>query len=187
MEIKEIKIEKIALFLLTTFILILFVDYCFDITTIINQNTTANFSSLKRTRLVSIIFISILPIINFIDLTEFRRNNFNSPTFIFSENIIITSFTPFMSFLFGFYMLKINYLFNLNGFVVITILQFILQLTIFSTVSYWISKAIKCYSNITSGKPIQPISDEKLEIFSILYKNKEENKKLIDYLNTNLK
>jgi len=134
MDIKDLKVEKIALVLLTLFILILFVDYSFNITELIKQKYQIDINNMNKLRYL--VLISIVPIVCFISKTVYD----NKP------DLLINSIIPFLTFILGFYLLH-NFIFfqTIGGVIILLFIQSISALTYLVTISLLFSKLIKLF------------------------------------------
>ena len=80
MNINEIRIEKIIILLLALFGIILFIDYTFGISNVIQiYYKNKNLSSFKRDLFLCLYTISIIPCIGFYSLCNFDKNSNKEP------------------------------------------------------------------------------------------------------------
>jgi hypothetical protein len=136
MDIKDLKVEKIALLLLSLFVLILFVDYSFNITELIKQKYKIDINDMSKLRYL--VLISIVPIVSFISKTEWD----NKP------NILSNSILPFLTFILGFYLYKIKFFQDTSGLFLLFGIQLISSLTYLITISLFLSKLITLFRKL---------------------------------------
>ncbi len=146
MNLKDFNVEKVALALLTFFVLILFIDYTFSISVLISKFYKLDIDSEHRRRLLTLVSISIVPILNFLSKCTFDRISKNEP------NIMTNSITPFLAFIIGFYLLKIDFFYSVEGVFLIMFIQLILSVTVLITLNSLLSKFITWYSNLFKKK-----------------------------------
>jgi len=131
MNINELKVEKIALVLLTSFIIILFLDYCFGISQIITHHyPEIKISSEQHKNILKIVLISIIPLIGFISLTEFNKN--------ILSNLIL----PFLTFVSSFFIYDLISLKIIYRILILIPIQLILFLFIFQLLTPYLSHCL---------------------------------------------
>jgi hypothetical protein len=117
MDLDKIRVEKIALLLLLSLIMVLFLDYAFNISQIIKHYYPEISIDLKqRSRLVMLIAISLVPIMGFISLTSFKKENADILldtllpflTFVFVQLILFLSIFQFLMSIFAYFLQKVS-------------------------------------------------------------------------------
>jgi len=140
MNINELKVEKIALVLLTCFIIILFLDYSFGISQIITHYyPEIKISTDQHKNILKMVLISIIPLISFISLTEFKRGD-----------ILVNLILPFLTFVSSFFIYDFIYLKTIYKLLIIIPIQLFLFLFIFQLMIPYLSHYIKIISDYNS-------------------------------------
>lgn len=174
MNLKDLNIEKIALALLVIFVFVLFIDYTFNISVLISKFYQLDINTEQRRKLLMLVSISIVPILYFLSKFSFYRKENNKlvqkickildnrddikdemklcKEFVLKLNnepdIMVTSLLPFLAFIIGFYLSKLDFFSSAGGLFLIMFIQIILLLTIFTTLEILLSKIIIGYKNI---------------------------------------
>jgi len=141
MNLKDLNVEKVALALLIIFVFVLFIDYTFNISILISKFYQLDIDTEQRRKLLTLVSISIVPILQFLSKCSFDRKSNNEP------DILVNSISPFLAFIIGFYLLKIDFFSSVEGLFLIMFIQLILLLTVLTTLQLLLSKVIIWYSD----------------------------------------
>lgn len=136
MNLKDLNVEKVALALLIIFVLVLFIDYTFNISILISKFYKLDIDSEQRKKLLTLVSISIVPILQFLSKCSFDRKSNNEP------DIMVNSIAPFLAFIIGFYLIKVSFFSSIEGLFLIMFIQLILLLTVLITLQLILSKFI---------------------------------------------
>lgn len=146
MNLKDLNVEKIVLALLIIFVFVLFIDYTFNISILISKFYQLDIDTEQRRKLLTLVSISIVPILQFLSKCSFDRKSNNEP------DILVNSISPFLAFIIGFYLLKIDFFSSVEGLFLIMFIQLILLLTVLTTLQLLLSKVIIWYSDFNKKK-----------------------------------
>lgn len=147
MNLKDLNVEKVALALLIIFVFVLFIDYTFNISILISKFYKLDIDTEQRKKLLTLVSISIVPILQFLSKCSFDRKSNNEP------DIMVNSIAPFLAFIIGFYLIKVSFFSSIGGLFLIMFIQLILLLTVLITLQLLLSKFILWVTKI--NKKIQ--------------------------------
>jgi len=173
MNLENIKIEKIAILLLVFFVIVLFIDYTFNISLLIKGlNVKLEKCDFNRSNLLHFVSISIIPIMGFISYAESKNKS----------EILVDSIIPFLTFVLGFYLFKIPIFDNILKMILILFVQFLSFLFLFPLIlpylKNWLSYFYMYNSKVNINLDIKRVKNDINQLEEILGKVKNKIEEL---------